>query len=50
MDLTERTVESRAMFEGVIVTLKVDQARLPDGKPAAGSGRSSRRGGRARPG
>ena len=29
MDLTERTVESKTLFEGIIVTLKVDQAQLP---------------------
>lgn len=34
MDLTERTVESKTLFDGVIVTLKVDQALLPDGKTA----------------
>ena len=34
MDLTERTVESKTLFDGVIVTLKVDQAQLPDGKVA----------------
>ena len=32
MDLTERTLESRSIFEGKIVTLLVDQAELPDGK------------------
>ena len=31
MDLTEHTVESKTIFEGVIVKLKVDQARLPNG-------------------
>ena len=35
MDLTERTVESKTLFDGIIVKLKVDQARLPDGKVAA---------------
>jgi ADP-ribose pyrophosphatase len=34
MDLTERTVESKTLFDGIIVKLKVDQARLPDGKTA----------------
>ena len=34
MDLTERTVESKTLFDGIIVTLKVDQAQLPDGKVA----------------
>lgn len=34
MDLTERTVESKTLFDGVIVTLKVDKAQLPDGKVA----------------
>lgn len=31
MDLAERTVESKTIFEGKIVKLTVDQARLPDG-------------------
>ena len=35
MDLTERTLESRSIFEGKIVTLLVDQAELPDGKQAS---------------
>ena len=35
MDLTERTLESRSIFEGKIVTLLVDQAELPDGKRAS---------------
>ena len=35
MDLTERTLESRRIFEGKIVTLLVDQAQLPDGKQAS---------------
>ena len=34
MDLTEHTVESKTIFEGVIVKLKVDQARLPNGSVA----------------
>ena len=34
MDLTERTVESRTVYQGRIVTLLVDQAELPDGKRA----------------
>lgn len=34
MDLTERMVESRTIFEGRIVKLTVDQARLPDGSLA----------------
>ena len=31
MDLTEHTVESRTLFEGHIVKLTLDRARLPDG-------------------
>ena len=34
MDLTERRVSSETIFEGRIVRLTVDQARLPDGKLA----------------
>lgn len=31
MDLTERMVSSKTVFEGKIVTVKVDQAKLPNG-------------------
>ena len=31
MDLTEHTVASQTLFEGKIVKLTLDQARLPDG-------------------
>ena len=34
MDLTERRVSSETIFEGIIVRVTVDQARLPDGKLA----------------
>ena len=34
MDLTERKVSSETIFEGRIVRVTVDQARLPDGKLA----------------
>ena len=34
MDLTERTVESKTVFQGKIVTVLVDQAELPNGKRA----------------
>ncbi len=34
MDLTERKVSSQTLFEGKIVRLTLDQAVLPDGKPA----------------
>lgn len=34
MDLAERTLESRTIFQGKIVTLLVDRAELPDGKEA----------------
>ena len=34
MDLTERTVESKTVYQGKIVTLLVDQAELPNGKEA----------------
>lgn len=35
MDLTERTVESKTLFEGHIVRLKLDVAELPNGKTAS---------------
>ena len=35
MDLTERKVSSQTIFEGQIVKLTVDQARLPDGNLAS---------------
>lgn len=35
MDLTERTVSSKTIFEGQIVKLTLDEARLPDGKLAS---------------
>ena len=34
MDLREETVSSQTLFQGKIVTLRVDQARLPNGAPA----------------
>ena len=34
MELNEQTLSSRTVYEGKIVTLHVDQARLPDGKDA----------------
>ena len=34
MDLTERTVESKTIYEGKIVTVLVDQAELPNGNRA----------------
>ncbi len=34
MDLTEKTLESKTIFEGKIMTVQVDTAQLPDGKPA----------------
>ncbi len=34
MDLTERTVASKMVFQGKIVTLLVDEAELPNGKRA----------------
>lgn len=34
MDLTEKTAESQTLFEGHIVTLKLDRAELPNGKLA----------------
>ena len=34
MDLTERTLESRTVYEGVIVRVKLDEAQLPNGKKA----------------
>lgn len=35
MDLTEHTVESKTIFEGKIVKLTLDQARLPNGTLAS---------------
>lgn len=35
MDLTERTVESKTIFEGKIVKVTLDQAELPNGSLAA---------------
>ena len=35
MDLTEYTVESKTIFEGKIVKVTLDQARLPDGTLAS---------------
>ena len=34
MDLTERTLESKTVYEGVIVRVKLDEAQLPTGKKA----------------
>ena len=34
MDLTERTLESRTVYEGVIVRVKLDEVQLPNGKEA----------------
>ena len=34
MDLWEKTISSQTLFEGKIVTLKVDQAQLPNGAAA----------------
>ena len=34
MELKEKTLSSRTVYEGKIVTLNVDQARLPDGNSA----------------
>lgn len=35
MELWEKTVESQVLFEGRIVTVRLDQAELPNGKPAS---------------
>lgn len=35
MDLTERTVESKTIFEGKIIKVLLDQAQLPNGKTAS---------------
>ena len=34
MDLTERTIESKTMFQGRIITVLLDTAGLPDGGTA----------------
>ena len=36
MDLTERTIESKTMFQGRIITVLLDTAGLPDGGPPSG--------------
>ena len=35
MELTEKTVESRVLFSGKIITVRLDQAELPNGRLAA---------------
>ena len=35
MDLTEKTVNSQTIFEGKIIKVTLDQARLPDGSLAS---------------
>ena len=35
MELTERTISSETIFEGKIITVQRDMARLPDGKSAS---------------
>ena len=35
MDMTEKTVESKTIFEGKIIKVTLDQAKLPNGKLAA---------------
>ena len=32
MELMEKTVESRVLFEGKIITVRLDKAELPPGK------------------
>ena len=34
MELTEKTVSSRSVFKGIIVDLRVDHVRLPNGRSA----------------
>lgn len=34
MDLTEKTLESKSVYQGVIVNVKLDKAELPNGKTA----------------
>ena len=34
MDLTEKTLESKTIFEGKILTVQLDKAQLPDGSTA----------------
>ena len=48
MDLSEKMVSSQTIFEGKIIKVTLDQARLPDRGP--GGGVPSRRGGGAGPG
>ena len=38
MDLWEKTISSQTLFEGKIVTLKVDHAQLPNGALAGRGG------------
>ena len=36
MELMEKTVESRVLFEGKIITVRLDKAELPNGRVAPG--------------
>ena len=46
----EKTVESRVLFEGKIITVRLDKAELPNGRVASpGSGGAPRRGGYSAP-
>lgn len=35
MELMEKTVESRVLFEGKIITVRLDKAELPNGRVAS---------------
>jgi len=37
MELMEKTVESRVLFEGKIITVRLDKAELPNGRVASRS-------------
>ena len=50
MELMEKTVESRVLFEGKIITVRLDKAELPNGRVGLpGSGGAPRRGGYSAP-
>ncbi len=34
MELTEKTIDSREIYKGVIVRVRLDQIQLPDGRPS----------------
>lgn len=49
MELMEKTVESRVLFEGKIITVRLDKAELPNGRVASRKWWSTPRGGYSAP-